>query len=104
MGEPLWFRRGMGIALATLRIERDRDAAEAATALIITVNWQHHPAMEQAAPEVTEPVGKVTPARFGRHFSRRAAWIHFRHVPGSVHASGQNGERLSESLPPDVYH
>src|SRR5258708_24409375 len=36
-------------------LKRNRDPSKAPTALIITVNRQHHPAVEQAAPDAADP-------------------------------------------------
>jgi len=57
----------MGVVLGTLAVERNRDAAEAATALIITVNRQHDFAVEQAAPQVA----KQSEERARRRLRRR---------------------------------
>ena len=48
---------------AVAGLERDGDAAEASTALIITVNRQHDAAVKQAAPNASEPGSKAVPMR-----------------------------------------
>jgi len=48
---------------AVAYFEGDGDPAEAPTALIITVNRQHHAAVEQAAPDASEPGSEAVPVR-----------------------------------------
>ena len=54
---------GLAALVVVANFERDGDAAEASTALIITVNRQHDAAVKQAAPDVSEPGGEAVPVR-----------------------------------------
>jgi hypothetical protein len=49
-------------AAALTHFKRNRNPAKASTALIITVNREHHATVEQAAPDGAEP-GKETALR-----------------------------------------
>ena len=72
------------LAVVALRVERNRDAAKAATALIITVNRHHDAAVEQAAPEVAKPA-------LGSAIVRLGGWIHFVHSSlMTMHVGGQS--------------
>jgi hypothetical protein len=57
--EPLTPLPGSLIFPAAAHFKRNRDFPKASTALIITVNRQHDPAVEQAAPDAAEPTGKA---------------------------------------------
>jgi hypothetical protein len=46
---------GSRVFAAASHFKRNWDSPKASTALIITVNWEHDPAVEQAAPEAAEP-------------------------------------------------
>ena len=65
----LWLARGQFLTPPLGRraisraahFKRNRNPAKASTALIITVNRQHDPAVKQAAPEVAEPGSETVP-------------------------------------------
>ena len=61
--KPYYGLRGEGLTafVAVADFEGDGDAAEASTALIITVNRQHDPTVKQAAPDVAEPGSEAVP-------------------------------------------
>ena len=61
---------GLAALVVVANFERDGDAAEASTALIITVNRQHHAAVKQAAPQASEPGGEAAPVRVEAVFGR----------------------------------
>ena len=46
---------GSRVFTGAAHLERNRDPSKAPTALIITVNRQHDPAVEHAAPDAAEP-------------------------------------------------
>ena len=55
---------------AVADFEGDGDAAEASTALIITVNRQHDAAVKEAAPDGSEPGCEAVPVRVEAVFGR----------------------------------
>ena len=63
---------------AVAYFEGDGDAAEASTALIITVNWQHDAAVKQAAPDGAEPSSEPVGRGVGRE-NAVAGGIQFTH-------------------------
>ena len=55
--------KALAALTAVADFEGNRDAAEASTALIITMNRQHDTAVEQAAPQAAEPGSEAVPVR-----------------------------------------
>jgi hypothetical protein len=74
---PLWLGRGAlkqelrpppgsRVFARASHLKRNRDSSKASTALIITVNRQHDPAVEQAAPDAAEPGSEAVSRFVGR--------------------------------------
>ena len=57
---------GSRVFAAAAHFKRNRDSSKASTALIITVNRQHHPAVKQAAPDAAEPRREAVSGFVGR--------------------------------------